>query len=488
MKNFLTIMKVCLVLLVIEIAVPAVTSFFDAGSYEQIMAGVSMCGLAILPVAGKLETIVDVKERRSQIHEYLNALNDRAKEEKRDLTSEEQTEWQKYDKEFRDLGEKLKKLEADEKRQMEMMNPGKLNNQEREKRDISKYNFLKAIKQQVEGRLDGLEAEMHQEAAKEIRESGGNLTGFGVPNIVIGTKVAEMRAMTATGQTSAAGDQGGMLIETTKEGLIMALRPKLVLASLGAKTIGGLIVGNIDRTRGTSTTVAWEGENDDNADTSIATSSVTLSPKRLGASSVISKQLLLQTSKSLELTVLDDIFKAIAQAVEIAAINGGSGQPTGILNTTGIGSVAGGTNGAAPTLAHLINLATEVAMDNADMGSLGYLTNPKVRGKLQQTVIETGSGIMTWDFRTPNDVAGYKAGVSTLVPSTLTKGSASAICSAILFGDFSALEILNWGGMDVVVDPYSLKKKGQIELAVNSWWDVFVKHPAAFAAMVDALT
>ena len=74
----------------------------------------------------------------------------------------------------------------------------------------------------------------------------------------------------------------------------------------------------------------------------------------------------------------------LADAIDTAAINGSgsSNQPTGILNTSGIGSVAGGTNGLAPTLDHLMDLKKEVAVDNADVASCGFLTNAKVEGVL----------------------------------------------------------------------------------------------------------
>jgi len=67
----------------------------------------------------------------------------------------------------------------------------------------------------------------------------------------------------------------------------------------------------------------------------------------------------------------------LADAIDTAAINGSgsSSQPTGILQTSGIASVAGGTNGLAPTLGHLLDLKKEVSVDNADVAICGYLTN-----------------------------------------------------------------------------------------------------------------
>ena len=83
----------------------------------------------------------------------------------------------------------------------------------------------------------------------------------------------------------------------------------------------------------------------------------------------------------------------LADAIDTAAINGsgGSNQPTGILNTSGIGSVAGGTNGLAPTLDHLLDLKKEVAVDNADVASCGYLTNAKVEASSPKPRIRKAS-------------------------------------------------------------------------------------------------
>ena len=74
--------------------------------------------------------------------------------------------------------------------------------------------------------------------------------------------------------------------------------------------------------------------------------------------------------------IRNDFVALLADAIDTAAINGSgsSNQPTGILNTSGIGSVAGGTNGASPTLDHLLDLKKEIAVDNADVATCGFLT------------------------------------------------------------------------------------------------------------------
>ena len=119
------------------------------------------------------------------------------------------------------------------------------------------------------------------------------------------------------------------------------------------------------------------------------------------------------------------------------------------------------------------------------MGSLAYLTNPKVRGLLKTTLKANGVPGFIWEN---NELNGYPARVSNLVPSDLTKGTAASKCSAIMFGDWSQLWILQWGGLDLIVDPYTLADQGAYRVVLNAYHDIHVRRPEAFAAIKDALT
>ena len=59
-------------------------------------------------------------------------------------------------------------------------------------------------------------------------------------------------------------------------------------------------------------------------------------------------------------------------------------QPTGIFNTSGIGSVPGCTNGLTPTLYHIIDLKKAVSVEKADTGNAPYVTNAKVEAVLSK--------------------------------------------------------------------------------------------------------
>ena len=339
------------------------------------------------------------------------------------------------------------------------------------KGDFKDYSFRKAIYEMAyRGGLTGLEKEMHEEA---LRENPG-VQGIGIPTLVINS-----RAALAAGSSP--------VVATETKDFIDALRAKLVVVQAGARTLTGL-TGNINiPKKTTAATAAWETETGDANDAGMALGYLPMSPKRLSAFQTLSKQLLVQSSYDVEAMLRNDLITAVAIAVDAAAIEGGAANtPTGILNVTGIGSVPIGATGGAPTWAHIVALESEVAIDNADLGSLAFLTNPKVRAKLKQTAVGTDQR-MVW-AENGNSLMGYPAYVTTQVPSTLDKSTTTGVCSAIIFGNFADLLIGQWGGLDIIVDPYTAAKSAQINVFIHSFWDVLVRHAESFAAVKDATT
>lgn len=468
-----------------------------AGLFLLVMAallavtfGDAGIALAIVPIVGAVSS-AKLKEKRSTLIQELEGILSKAKEENRDFTDEEN---QKRDS----LRAEIEKLDKDIDRrifeeQVEARSAGKFVNDQNEKREdeeMSKFSLVRAMNILAKGgSLTGLEAELHAEAEKEFRKSGINAQGnLYVPSRLVMAK-RNREAMAEKRTALLAGSGGGAnFVQTDVTDFIGALYDKNVLVGLGAKLLSGL-VGNIQIPVSGGGSADWEGESDSNADGTPAITNKTASPKRLGAYGTVSKTLLSQQGNyDVEMLVRDDLVNAINQALQVAAIEGaGSNDPTGILNTSGIGSVLGGANGASPTGDHIVELEKEVAVDKADVGSLGFLTNPYVRGILKKTALDAGSGIMVWDRNIADQLMGYKAGVTTAVPNDLIKGEGTAL-SAIIFGNFADLMMLQWGGFDIVVDPYTGAKTNQLNIVINSFWDIIIRRAVSFAAMKDAIT
>ena len=231
---------------------------------------------------------------------------------------------------------------------------------------------------------------------------------------------------------------------------------------------------------------------------------ITLSPKNYGVLSKYSRQTLLQATPGIEELIRRDLTKTVNIGVDLAVLNGSgsSGQPTGILQTSGIGSVAGGTNGAAITLENIIKLEEEVLVDNAGGDNMGYVTNAKVLSALKQLRAggsAAGNGSFLWNTdlsgigrgATPGVINGYRVGVSNQVPSNLTKGSTSGECSAVLFGDYSQALVGFWGsGMELAVSDSdgSDFTKALTSVRAITTLDVAVRQASAFAAILDVTT
>jgi HK97 family phage major capsid protein len=197
-----------------------------------------------------------------------------------------------------------------------------------------------------------------------------------------------------------------------------------------------------------------------------------MTPHRLGAFTDISKQLIAQSSLDVEGFVRNDLASILALAIDKAVLegSGASGQPTGILATTGVGSV---TFGGAPTWAKVVEFETDVATANADIGTMNYVTTAAVRGAWKTTVKTANQAIFLAEQNSTN---GYGLLVTNQVSS-----------DKVIFGAFSAASLGIWGGVDVLVDPYGSQAiAGLVRIVAQTYVDVGVRQAGAFAVSADA--
>ena len=216
-----------------------------------------------------------------------------------------------------------------------------------------------------------------------------------------------------------------------------------------------------------------------------------MSPKVMGAFSKFSHLMKLQSTPELEAIIRDDFVSTLATKLDSVALNGGgSNEPTGILQTSGIGSVAIGTNGGAITLDKVLDLKQTVAVDNADVESCAFVTNTAVENALAK--LKDGNSAYHLSPYAgaigQQQIANRAFMVSNNVPSNLTKGSSSGVCSAMIYGNFSDVLIGLFGSTEILVDPYTLSQTGVTSVRILQAVDVKVRHPESFGAIVDITT
>jgi HK97 family phage major capsid protein/HK97 family phage prohead protease len=350
-------------------------------------------------------------------------------------------------------------------------------------KEVKQYSLMRALNalsnpgDQAAQRAAAFERECSEAQSKVL---GKSARGLFVPNevqkrdLLVGTP-------TAGGNTVATDLLSGSFIDI--------LRNAMVINRMGTRMMTGL-VGQVAIPKQTgSATAYWVAENAAPTESQQSFGQVTMTPKTVGAWTDISRRLLLQSSIAVESLVQTDLATVLGLAIQQAAINGSgaSNQPSGLMTLLTTPAVVGGTNGAAPTWAHVVALETAISSANADVGTLGYLTNAKVRGKLKSTEkFTTSNGQPIYEAgNTP--LNGYQTAITNAVPSNITKGTGTNL-SAMLFGNWADLMIGMWGSLDLMVDPYTGSTAGTVRVVALQDVDVAVRNLESFASFVDIIT
>ena len=214
---------------------------------------------------------------------------------------------------------------------------------------------------------------------------------------------------------------------------------------------------------------------------------VTMSPKSIASFVEISRRTLMQSSPDIEAILRNDMARQIAAKIDDVILEGGgTNEPTGITQTSGIGSVALGTNGGAITYDALVDLVKEVEVDNANSGRLTFVTNPKVAADMRTTARQSsgveGNFILMGDDR----VMGHDVIVTNQCPSDLTKGTGTNL-SAVVYGDYSSCLVGFFSGLEILVDQYSKMEQQLVRIRGIQDLDVAIRHPQSFAAILDVV-
>ena len=340
---------------------------------------------------------------------------------------------------------------------------------ESDKRRFSLMNVVRSLTNDPE--YSGIDIGFEREIMNAYMQARGITPqhgGFIVPHEAI-------MAGTRGGAIVSSGSGVGLQTEVTSGEVIEYLRPESAIVKAGARFINGL-VGKFDMARvATGATSYWVGEKDETG-AAVTTSAMLIELvqfliKTLACYQPISRQQLKQTTIDVEAVTRADIFASMAAAIDLAALNGpgSANAPKGITYATGVGTETF-TTAQTPLWANMVNMETTVAIANALKGSPSYITNPTLGGLMKQTAKVAGS---PFGFILDKDgINGYPAYYSTNAIKSSTKN--------IVFGNFAELMVGMWGGLELLVNPYSHSAQGVIDLIAYQDIDVQLRHPASF--------
>lgn len=411
-------------------------------------------------------TLNDLKGQRNANYEEFVAIGQKADSEGRVMTEAEQERCDKLDSLMQDLDVKIKHKtrEQDMVARMAQSGTAGASEQREVERVNSSFSLSRAVAAVANGRnLEGAEAEWASEASKEARSQGLQMAGqIAIPSIAL-------RAGGADDFQAGSGDGSGF-VPTVVPAAIEALRAPTVLEGLGTTVIRNA-TGNLQFPR-VSAKAAGTGETEVSADAAsgLEMDDVSLTPQRVAANTKYSKQLILQGGGEVDALIANELAAAMNAYVDDYAFDT-------IMASTAVDVYNTADAALSSTVANAMEAAVLAAGGN--LGGASYVMSPQAY-LLSKSVAQVAGVTPLWEngqFNMYNAVA-----TPYLVNDTL---DATGTGGRMIFGNFAQGGILAYfGGIDLLVDPYSDAGTAQIALHVNRFFDFDLRQPGALSRAV----
>jgi len=359
--------------------------------------------------------------------------------------------------------------------------------------DAKGYRVLDAIAARLENRsLTGIHSEVQQRMEELNRSQNRSAPrGILIPMNLRCDLHAARRHASAIGARQEQRDlnlSGGAGVVPTivAPTMIELLRKRVLVQRLGAMIMSDM-VGNFALPKETAEpTWEWVAEGSAASESQGTIGQVSFTAKTVTAWTELTRQFIKQASLDAEMFTRFQLINGQARAVDYGALAGPgtSNNVSGITTDTDVPIVAIGTNGGALTWAKIVEFWSKVASYSADAETMAYVVNAVTSGSMRTTVKVSGYPVFLEENGMTN---GYPVAVTNQLPSNLSKGSASGTLSSMCFGDFSKLIIAMWGGLDILVDPYSQSTTGKVRVIGHTDCDINRTYDEAFSRCVDVL-
>lgn len=367
--------------------------------------------------------------KRESINIRMNEIADKAQAESRELSSEENVEYQKLQADFAKLGREI------------AMN-------------VDVVNYMNA-KPNVQKSKNALLREAFQGAM------GSQQKEFAVKREwVDGIEVADVTA-------------GGMVPLTIKD-ILPPLEMGLIWDKVGIPVETG-VIGDISWPVMGSVEASILGEKEELTDTGVVLSNIKPKKERVGITIPITYQAINDTNSNLLGIVQTQARMGITRLLNRVAFS--HQNFTSTFHGPFAGAKAQGSfAGAVPTLKELLEMKGKVAATGVEMSGFCYVMSENMKAVLEATPIDAGSGRMIIENGT---IKGYPVFTTEYINYGSDKAKAGV--EYIAAGCFGYLAVNQYGDLRIVVNPYSRAKEDIVEVTINGDWSLTTLRTEAFA-------
>lgn len=322
-----------------------------------------------------------------------------------------------------------------------------------EARAAKDFNFGKFIKEAAKGNVTGLEAEMTQEGSNEMRNSGVNVAGgYNIPSMVL-------RSMGTQGADDATAFGGG--IEKLDNGIVENYAPADIASKLGVRNLSGLSGDVAMQVQGTLTAATGGvGEGDLQAEALPTFAEKTLSPTRYAAHVGLTQQLLAQSGDDMAAFVQMDIRRALDKQFNAAILS----------------AIAAADTELAYASNNPLDIEEALLAADVDLADVRFVSSADAYRTFRALSLDAGSGnLFANDPKSSTSIIGF----SGIVSSQAATGKAH-------FFDRNQMVTGQWGGMNLIVDPYTDAARGVVRVIANEYRDVQTLQHASYQTITGA--
>lgn len=365
-------------------------------------------------------------QKRESVNIAMQAIVDKAESEKRPLSAEENTQYQKLQSEFNKYT-----------REIQM--------------NVDAVTMLKQTP--VETKSNNT----------LLREAFINAKKEGKAEFVLQREI----------NTTATIAEGGLIPLTVKD-VLPPLEMGLIYDQIGVPVQTG-VVGDLQWPVLGSVEAEIVGETIELTDKTFDLSKISAVQKRIGITFTVSNQAINNSTVDLVALIQQQARAGLRRTLNRAMFS--HENFTGQFHGPYAGANANGTfAGTVPTYKELLAMKGAVAETGVEMIGFCYVMSEAMKATLEATPIDAGSGRMIIEN---GRIAGYPVFTTEFINygSNKTKADVEYIAAGV----YGYLALNQHGELRMVVDPYTQAKKDCVSITLNSDWSLTTLRSEAFA-------
>lgn len=391
-----------------------------------------------------MKKLKELKDSRNQKIKEMRAITDTMDKEGRAVkTEEERAKFDGLKSEIEGLDKEIEDAEFEERQKIEEIKTDPNPVEGGEEKEFKRYDLFKAFREGANP--TGFEREMRDEAREEMKAAGSDYAdnGIQIPRSILKRAVMDTTA-------------GSNLVKTEQVPDVSTHDKRLVSSQMPITIYEGLN-GKLELPSLADISAEFYGEGVAATDVTLTPSKKTIEPTFVQASQTFSKQFMNQTDPRIQNQILTQFNYAISKAVEKRLFD------SVYALTAKAGYEAATVWGSGEEYSVLLEMEADLEYGN------GILVGNDVKAIMKNTFVDPGSGERIWK---DNEVNGYNAFATSLLAA-----------NSVIMGSWEDAVIGYWGGIEVILDPFTNKKKGQIDVQYSRLADAAVANPDSFSVV-----